>query len=86
MLNLYKYWIKSYLLIENNNYLLLCINYFYLIHLQGFVQWINVGRENSSHAESIQTEILNRLNNHEQLITPPLVIDYEDTRKQIQNL
>jgi len=64
-----------------------CVNYFYLFHLlQGFVQWINVGRENSSHAERIQTEILNRLNNQEQLITPPLIIDYEDTRTNIQHL
>lgn len=50
------------------------------------MQWINVGRENSSHAERIQTEILNRLNNQEQLITPPLIIDYEDTRTNIQHL
>jgi len=85
MLDLLRYFIK-YLLNKNSNYLLLYINYLYLLHLKGFVQWINVGRENSSHAECIQTEILNRLNNQEQLITPPLIIDYEATRKKIRKL
>uniref|UniRef100_A0A2H8TPT9 Apoptotic protease-activating factor 1 n=1 Tax=Melanaphis sacchari TaxID=742174 RepID=A0A2H8TPT9_9HEMI len=72
---------KSSLIVEVLNDPFITIQY-----LQGFVQWINVGRENSSHAECIQTEILNRLNNQEQLITPPLIINYEDTRKKIQHL
>lgn len=72
---------KSSLVVEVLNDPFITMQYF-----QGFVQWINVGRENSSHAEYIQTEILNRLNDQEQLITPPLIIDYEDTRKKIQNL
>lgn len=54
--------------------------------LQGFVQWINVGRENSLHVDCIQTEILNRLNSQEQIITPPLIKNYEATRKTIQHL
>lgn len=87
MLDLYRYLIKYlFFSIRMAILLLLYINYLCLIHLQGFVQWINVGRENSSHAECIQTEILNRLNNQEQLITPPLIIDYEATRKKIRKL
>ncbi|XP_026822292.1 apoptotic protease-activating factor 1-like [Rhopalosiphum maidis] len=72
---------KSSLVVEVLNDPFITMQYF-----QGFVQWINVGRENSSHAECIQTEILNRLNNQEQLITPPLIIDYEATRKKIRRL
>ncbi|XP_060875475.1 apoptotic protease-activating factor 1-like [Metopolophium dirhodum] len=72
---------KSSLVVEVLNDPFITMQYF-----QGFVQWIHVGQENSSHPECIQTEILNRLNNQEQLITPPLIIDYEETRKKIRDL
>lgn len=53
------------------------------------MQWINVGREYSLDVGRIQTEILNRLNDEEQLISPPLDTndkDYEVTRKTLKKL
>lgn len=50
------------------------------------MQWINVGRESSSDVGCIQSEILNRLNNQEQLISPPMNTEYENTRKTLQKL
>lgn len=50
------------------------------------MQWLHVGRENSSDIGCIQTELLNRLNNHEQHITPPLNTDQIATRKTLQQL
>lgn len=49
------------------------------------MQWIHVGRENLD-VGSIQTEILNRLNNEEQFISIPLTMDYEASRKTLKNL
>lgn len=58
-----------------------------LFTLQGFVQWINVGRKHSLDVGRIQTEIWNRLNDQEQLIAPlPDTNDYETTRKTLQHL
>lgn len=50
------------------------------------MQWINVGRENCIDVGCIQTEILNRLSNQEQLISPPLSTDYKATKKTLRNL
>lgn len=50
------------------------------------MQWINVGRENSSEIGCVQTEVLNRLKNQEQLLSPPLNAQYEITRKTLSSL
>lgn len=50
------------------------------------MQWLNVGRENSSDVGCVQTELLNRLNDLEQHITPPLNTDYTATRKTLEQL
>ncbi|VVC32819.1 Hypothetical protein CINCED_3A002930 [Cinara cedri] len=72
---------KSSLVVEVLNDPIITIQY-----LQGYVQWIHVGQENPSDIACIQTELLNRLNEQEQPISPPLNIDYEATRKTLRNL
>lgn len=62
------------------------IDYLCLFNFQGFVQWINVGREHSLDVGYIQTEILNRINIQEPHTTPPLNNDFEATKKNIRLL